>query len=89
MLIIAIEFYFYIGVRQIVNLFEYLLAWRGKKGTLRGELRRAQSYEEWKQTAKQLDQLLKFDDWKEIDEDGYFDFRLVSYAFKRLVTARC
>lgn len=49
---------------------------------MRAELRRAQSYEEWKQTAKQLDQLLKFDDWKEIDEDGYFDFHLVSYASK-------
>lgn len=76
--IIAFEFYFYVTVRQIVNVFEYLLAWRGKKGTLRAALRQADNYDEWKKAAKELDSLLQFDEWKEVDEDGYFDYHLVS-----------
>lgn len=75
--IIAFEFYFYVAVRQIVNVFEYLLAWRGQKGALRTSLRKAETYDEWKRVAKQLDQHLGFEEWKDIDEDGYFDYHLV------------
>jgi len=38
----------------------------------------AMTYEEWKTAAKALDDYLGFDEWKETEEDSYFDYALVS-----------
>lgn len=48
------------------------------------KLRQAQTYEEWKETAIQLDDFLGFDDWKAIDEDPYYDWKLVRKVLKSL-----
>lgn len=79
-LIIGIEFYAYVVTRQIVNVFEWLVAWRSDKRQLRRDLRKAKTYEEWKRIAKQLDKYLGFDEWKESEDDGYFDYSLVSWT---------
>lgn len=71
------EFSAYILTRQVVNLFEWVLAWRGHKRQLRLRLRKAKTYEEWIKIAKELDQYMGFDDWKENGDDGYFDYTLV------------
>ncbi|BEJ13872.1 hypothetical protein CspHIS471_0310460 [Cutaneotrichosporon sp. HIS471] len=76
-LIIWLEFSAYVLTRQVVNVFEWLFAWRGVKRVLKRQLRKAKSYEEWRKTAKELDDNLGFDDWKETDNDGYFDASLV------------
>lgn len=56
------------------------MAWRGYKSSLRQEMRKAKTYEEWVQAAKKLDTYLGFDDWKEVEEDSYFDHVLVCRA---------
>lgn len=71
------EFSAYILTRQVVNVLEWLVAWRGHKRQLRRNLRKAETYEQWKAAAKELDAYLGFDEWKEIEEDGYFDYSLV------------
>lgn len=76
-LIIGVEFYAYVLTRQVVNVFEWLVAWRGEQRHLRRELRKAKNYDEWVRIAKQLDACLGFDDWKENEDDGYFDYLLV------------
>ncbi|TXT13350.1 hypothetical protein VHUM_00717 [Vanrija humicola] len=76
-LIISIEFGLYVGTRQIVNVFEYFLAWRGKKGALRKKLRAATTYTEWKQAAREMDAYFGFDEWKQTEDDSYFDYNLV------------
>ncbi|BEI82921.1 hypothetical protein CcaverHIS002_0307890 [Cutaneotrichosporon cavernicola] len=76
-LIIWLEFSAYVLTRQVVNVFEWLFAWRGIKRVLKRQLRKSKSYEEWRKTAKELDDNLGFDDWKETDNDGYFDASLV------------
>ena len=43
-------------------------------------MRKAKTYEEWVQAAKKLDAYLGFDDWKEVEEDSYFDHVLVCRA---------
>lgn len=48
------------------------------------KLRQAKTYEEWKETATQLDNFLGFDEWKAIDEDPYYDWRLVRKVLKSL-----
>lgn len=77
-LIISLEFGAYVLTRQVVNVFEWLVAWRGHKRNLRRRLRDAKTYEEWKTAAKELDDYLGFDEWKETEEDSYFDYALVS-----------
>lgn len=48
------------------------------------KLRQAHNYEEWKQTALELDEFLSFDEWKAIDEDPYYDWKLVRKVLKSL-----
>ncbi|EPT03811.1 hypothetical protein FOMPIDRAFT_138969 [Fomitopsis schrenkii] len=87
-LFITVEFGFYILIRQMVNAKEWLSAWRGRKGVLRQRLRSAQTYQEWKDTALVLDEYLSFDEWKHIDEDPFYDWRLVRRVRKSLRTLR-
>lgn len=35
------------------------------------------SSKEWKEAAKELDSYLQFDDWKKVDEDPLYDWKLV------------
>ncbi|QRV87641.1 patatin-like phospholipase protein [Ceratobasidium sp. AG-Ba] len=64
-LVIFLEFYAYVWIRQCVNALEWLLAWRGKKGKLRANLRQARTYEQWKEAARVMDEYLGFDKWKQ------------------------
>ncbi len=47
-LTIGLEFAAYVLTRQAVNLVELAVGWRGQKGELRKELRRAESWEDWR-----------------------------------------
>ncbi|KAM6495857.1 patatin-like phospholipase domain containing protein [Amanita muscaria] len=74
---IAVEFGLYVLIRQLVNTKEWITAWRGQKGVLRKKLRAAKTYEEWRSAALELDDFLNFNEWKRIDEDTYYDWKLV------------
>ncbi|KAJ2922093.1 hypothetical protein H1R20_g15000, partial [Candolleomyces eurysporus] len=86
--VIMAEFGFYVVIRQLVNTKEWISAWRGKKGALRKKLRAAKTYEEWKEAAKVLDNYLHFDEWKQIDEDPFYDWKLVKKVKRSLKTLR-
>ncbi|KAI0092473.1 acyl transferase/acyl hydrolase/lysophospholipase [Irpex rosettiformis] len=86
--IIAAEFGFYILIRQLVNTKEWLIAWRGRKGMLRKRLRGAKTYQEWKDAALALDEYLHFDEWKTVDEDSYYDWKLVRKVLRTLKSLR-
>ncbi|ADV22477.1 patatin-like phospholipase domain-containing protein [Cryptococcus gattii E566] len=86
--IIYLEFSAYVVTRQVVNVFEWLVAWRGYKAKLRKELRKAKTYDEWVDTAKKLDKHLGFDDWKDVEEDSYFDWALVRRVRRTLTRLR-
>ncbi|WVQ79253.1 hypothetical protein IAT38_001349 [Cryptococcus sp. DSM 104549] len=86
--IIYCEFSAYVLTRQVVNLFEWLVAWRGHKAKLRRELRKAKTYDEWVVAAKKLDSYLGFDEWKEVEEDSYFDYILVRRVRRTLTRLR-
>ncbi|KAF9453064.1 patatin-domain-containing protein [Macrolepiota fuliginosa MF-IS2] len=87
-LFIAAEFGLYVLIRQVVNGKEWISAWRGKKGQLRKKLRAARTYEEWKEAAKELDRYLNFDEWKKIDEDAFYDWKLVRKVRRSLRNLR-
>uniref|UniRef100_A0A0W0FJR1 Patatin-like phospholipase domain-containing protein n=1 Tax=Moniliophthora roreri TaxID=221103 RepID=A0A0W0FJR1_MONRR len=84
---IAAEFGLYVFIRQVVNGKEWISAWRGKKGLLRKRLRAARNYEasrEWKAAARAMDEYLKFDEWKNIDEDSFYDWKLIRKVTRSL-----
>lgn len=74
---ILLQFLAYLFVRQCVNVIEYLVAWRGRKGQLRNKLRQAKDIHEWQETAEELDEFLEFEPWKDEDASGLYDWRLV------------
>ncbi|KAH6914879.1 patatin-like phospholipase domain-containing protein [Coprinopsis sp. MPI-PUGE-AT-0042] len=82
------EFGLYVLIRQVVNAKEWITAWRGQKGRLRKKLRASQTYEEWKEAATALDHYLHFDEWKKVDEDPYYDWKLVRKVKQSLQTLR-
>ncbi|WVN86846.1 patatin-like phospholipase domain-containing protein [Cryptococcus depauperatus CBS 7841] len=86
--VIYLEFSAYVLTRQVVNVFEWFVAWRGHKAKLRKELRRAKTYDEWVDAAKKLDTYLGFDEWKDIEEDSYFDWALVKRVRRTLTKLR-
>lgn len=77
-LVICLEFGTYVFIRQIVNVLEWGIAWRGHKGVIRRKLRAAKTYEQWVDAAKEMDDYLDFDEWKTDNEgESYFDAPLV------------
>ncbi|KAN0061553.1 hypothetical protein ACQY0O_006400 [Thecaphora frezii] len=76
-LTIFIEFMAYVLIRQIVNVIEYAIAWRGRKGELRKRLRRSTTHAEWKEAALALDEFMGFEPWKMEDASGFYDWILV------------
>ncbi|RHZ63304.1 hypothetical protein Glove_330g8 [Diversispora epigaea] len=84
-IIIAIELLLYFLVRQIVNLWEYFVQWRGKKYFLREKLRQTTTYEEWVDSAKKLDNYFNYDEWKGEIPFGYYDFNLIQKVNRDLI----
>ncbi|KIJ20048.1 hypothetical protein PAXINDRAFT_174571 [Paxillus involutus ATCC 200175] len=82
--IIAAQFGLYIFIRQVVNTKEWLSAWRGRKGELRRRLRAARTYKEWKEAALTLDRYLDFHEWKQVEEDPFYDWKLVKKVNRSL-----
>ncbi|KAI9063236.1 patatin-domain-containing protein [Trametes sanguinea] len=87
-LFIAVQFGMYVMIRQLVNAKEWISAWRGRRGILRARLRNAKSYQEWKDAALALDEYMHFDEWKLIDEDPYYDWKLVRKVRRSLKAMR-
>ncbi|KAH9853463.1 patatin-domain-containing protein [Lenzites betulinus] len=87
-LFIAGQFSMYVIIRQLVNAKEWVSAWRGRRGILRARLRNAQTYQEWKDAALALDEYMHFDDWKLLDEDPYYDWKLVRKVRRSLKACR-
>ncbi|KAL4075834.1 patatin-domain-containing protein [Scleroderma citrinum] len=85
---IFVQFGLYVLIRQLVNTKEWLTAWRGRKGLLRKRLRAARTYDEWKEAALALDEYLNFNEWKKIDEDSFYDWKLVQRVHRSLKILR-
>ncbi|KAJ3778854.1 patatin-domain-containing protein [Lentinula raphanica] len=85
---IFMEFGIYVLIRQVVNTKEWIFSWRGQKGVFRKRLRGARTYQEWKDAAAMLDRYLQFDEWKKIDEDTFYDWKLVRKVRLSLKTLR-
>ncbi|KAG0234523.1 hypothetical protein BGW41_001122 [Actinomortierella wolfii] len=86
--VIGVEFFLYVVVRQIVNLWEYFVTWRGKRNQLRKALRSATNYGEWKEAALALDTYLGNDEWRNDPEFGFYDFHLLNRVNRKMYLDR-
>ncbi|KAI5476279.1 patatin-like phospholipase domain containing protein [Pseudohyphozyma bogoriensis] len=82
--IIFLQFLCYLAVRQIVNLVEWVSAWRGYRGKLRMALRNATTYDEWKERALALDNYDTRGDWKRSPPFAYYDSALIRKVVRSL-----
>lgn len=85
---IALEFITYVIIRQIVNVIEYFIAWRGKVGSLRKKLRKAKTGTGWRDIALELDDELQYEAWKREDASGLYDWILVKKVLNSLQALR-
>lgn len=85
---IALEFAAYVLIRQIVNIVEYAIAWRGEKGRLRKQLRKAQTGQEWRDVALEIDEFLGYEAWKREDASSLYDWILVKKVVHSLRSFR-
>ncbi|KAK2785635.1 hypothetical protein FQN52_008322 [Onygenales sp. PD_12] len=68
----------YLITRLYIYLYEHFVTWRGRRQTLRRKMRETNSYDQWKDAAKQLDAYLGNDHWKDMDEYAYYDHSTVN-----------
>lgn len=87
-LTIGLEFFAYVFTRQIVNVVEWLVAHRGKKGELRRKLRNARTFQEWRDVALELDDFMQHEKWKVEDASGLYDWILIKKVLHSLETFR-
>ncbi|KLJ13316.1 patatin-like phospholipase domain-containing protein [Blastomyces silverae] len=78
----------YVLTRLYIYLYEHLVTWRGKRQTLRRQMRATSSYGEWKEAAKKLDAYLGNDIWKEVNEYAYYDHGTVNRVKSQLEALR-
>lgn len=74
---------------SISHVCQYITAvGQRRKRKLVRKLKASKTYEEWRNTATELDYALGFQEWKETDEDPKYDYPLIRKVRKSLVHLR-
>ncbi|GAB7358605.1 hypothetical protein MBLNU230_g2665t1 [Neophaeotheca triangularis] len=77
---VIVEGAIYLLVRMYIYLYEHYITWRGRRNRLRKNLSTQTSYQDWVEGAKELDQHLGNDRWKDEDEYAYYNDKTVRKA---------
>ena len=80
--------FFYVITRWYIWGYEHLVTWRGKRQTLRSQLRSKTNFDEWKSAAIDLDAHLGNEKWKETDDYAYYDHTSVTKVNEQLKATR-
>ncbi|KAK5136215.1 hypothetical protein LTR08_003822 [Meristemomyces frigidus] len=67
----------YMATRSYIYMYEHFVTWRGARQRLRKRLGEQTSFEDWVESAKQLDRHLGNDKWKQDDEYAYYDSKTI------------
>ncbi|KAL8285205.1 hypothetical protein RB597_002350 [Gaeumannomyces tritici] len=78
----------YMATRAYISIYEQFIAWRGKRETLRRNMRATSKYPDWVTAAKQLDSFLGNGAWKEQNEFAYYDSKTVRRVWEQLRRCR-
>ncbi|ODA80155.1 hypothetical protein RJ55_03113 [Drechmeria coniospora] len=63
----------YLSTRWYIWVYEHFFTWRGRRETLRRNLRKTSSYKDWVSAAKELDSFLGRQTWQEENDFAYYD----------------
>ncbi|EFW15439.1 hypothetical protein D8B26_008018 [Coccidioides posadasii str. Silveira] len=74
----------YILTRLYISLYEHFFAWTGQRQRLRRALHSTVDYQHWKNAAKELDEYLGNDAWKERPQYAYYDNTTVMTVVSQL-----
>ncbi|MCJ1254677.1 hypothetical protein MMC24_002492 [Lignoscripta atroalba] len=78
----------YLATRLYIWAYERLVTWRGQRQRLRRYIRLQTNYADWTRAAKELDEYLGNDQWKEIDDYAYYDHTTVNKVKDQLKVCR-
>ncbi|OMP82348.1 Patatin-like phospholipase domain-containing protein [Diplodia seriata] len=67
----------YLVTRVYIGLYEQWITWRGTRQRLRKKLNSTENYEDWVTAAKELDDHLGNEKWKQTDEYAYYDAKTI------------
>ncbi|KAL2074528.1 hypothetical protein VTL71DRAFT_8306 [Oculimacula yallundae] len=78
----------YMFTRLYIWLYEHFVAWRGKRERLRKKLHATTNYADWVLEARQLDEFLGNEKWKDEDEYAYYDHKTVKRVLDQMRRCR-
>lgn len=78
----------YVLTRWYIWVYEHFFTWRGRRETLRRNMRRATTYQEWVAAARELDAFLGRQTWREENEFAYYDSKTVKRVWDQLKKLR-
>ncbi|KEF59725.1 patatin-like phospholipase domain-containing protein [Exophiala aquamarina CBS 119918] len=81
---IVFLFIIYNLTRFYIYAYEHIFTWRGRRETLRRQLQRSNTYEEWQESAQRLDEYLGNEDWKKSDPYSYYNHQTVARVTAQL-----
>lgn len=67
----------YLLTRVYIYLYEHWITWRGKREKLRRQMNNTTNYRDWVTAAKELDEHLGNEKWKQTDEYAYYDAKTI------------
>jgi hypothetical protein len=78
----------YLSTRWYIWVYEQFFTWRGRRETLRRNMRKASTYQEWVAAARELDAFLGRQTWREENEFAYYDSKTVKRVWDQLKKLR-
>lgn len=74
----------YVFTRTYISFYEHFVTWRGRREQLRRNMRATANYKDWRTAAKQLDDYLGNQAWKEENEFAYYDHKTVRRVWDQM-----
>jgi hypothetical protein len=78
----------YLSTRLYIWVYEHFFTWRGQRERLRRNLRNASKYEDWVSAAKELDNYLGRQTWREENDFAYYDSKTVRRVWEQMKKTR-
>ncbi|QGI62518.1 hypothetical protein CEK26_006481 [Fusarium fujikuroi] len=78
----------YLSTRLYIWVYEHFFTWRGQRERLRRNLRNASKYDDWVSAAKELDNYLGRQTWREENDFAYYDSKTVRRVWEQMKKTR-
>ncbi|KAL2213351.1 FabD/lysophospholipase-like protein [Sarocladium strictum] len=78
----------YLSTRWYIWVYEHFFTWRGERQNLRSNMRRTFSYRDWVTAARELDNHLGRQKWREENDFAYYDSKTVKRVWDQMRKAR-